>query len=160
MNIFVAIMPSPFGWLRLESDGDVLTACRWTDKAIGDSSDTLQEDSGDVPLCITAALRQLDEYFRGGRRTFDLPIRLCGTDFQKAVWHQLSLIPYGTTISYSTLASLIGNPNAARAVAQACHRNPLAVIIPCHRVIGANGSLTGYASGVERKRGLLDIERN
>ena len=160
MNIFVAMVSSPLGWLRLESDGDVLTACSWTDKAIEESSDKKLKEVCDEPECITAARRQLDEYFRGERKAFDLPIHLCGTDFQKSVWHQLSLIPYGTTISYSTLAKLIGNPNATRAVAQACHRNPLAVIIPCHRVIGANGSLTGYAAGVERKRGLLDIERN
>ena len=154
------MVSSPLGWLRLESDGDVLTACSWTDKAIEESSDKMLKEGSNELECITAARRQLDEYFRGERKAFDLHIHLCGTDFQKSVWHQLLLIPYGTTISYSTLAKLIGNPNATRAVAQACHRNPLAVIIPCHRVIGANGSLTGYAAGVERKRGLLDIERN
>ena len=83
---------------------------------------------------------------------------LCGTDFQKAVWHQLSLIPYGTTISYSTLASLTGRPKAARAVAQACHCNPIAIIIPCHRVIAAGGGLGGYSGGLEVKRFLLRLE--
>ena len=125
---------------------------------VDESGDAIQGDGKDEPECFTAARRQLDEYFRGERSAFDLPIMLCGTDFQKAVWHQLSLIPYGTTISYSTLASLTGRPKAARAVAQACHCNPIAIIIPCHRVIGANGSLTGYAAGLERKQGLLNIE--
>ena len=155
------MVSSPLGWLRLEAEGDALVGCTWIDKPKFDENcDDMQGEDNVEPECITAARRQLGEYFRGERRTFDLPLKPCGTDFQKSVWHQLSLIPYGTTISYSTLAKLIGNPNATRAVAQACHRNPLAVIIPCHRVIGANGSLTGYAAGVERKRGLLDIERN
>ena len=157
-NICVAMVSSPLGWLRLEARGNALTQCKWWDKPVDESGDAMQGEGKDEPECFTAARRQLDEYFRGERTAFDLPIMFCGTDFQKAVWHQLSLIPFGTTISYSNLASLIGRPKAARAVAQACHCNPIAIIIPCHRVIGANGSLTGYAAGLERKQGLLNIE--
>lgn len=161
MNIFVAMVSSPFGWLRLEAEGDALVGCTWIDEPTFDENCAVMQGEDNVePECITAARRQLDEYFRGERRAFDLPLKPCGTDFQKSVWHQLALIPYATTLSYSTLARLVGRPKAARAVAQACHRNPLAVIIPCHRVIGANGSLTGYAAGLERKQGLLNIENS
>lgn len=158
-NKYVAMFSSPLGWLRLEANGNALTACTWCDTALFEEKhDATQGGEKEEPECITAARRELNEYFRGERTTFDLPITLHGTNFQKTVWHQLSHIPYGTTTSYSTLATLIGCPKAARAVAQACHCNPIAIIIPCHRVIGANGSLTGYAAGLERKQGLLNIE--
>jgi methylated-DNA-[protein]-cysteine S-methyltransferase len=101
---------------------------------------------------------QLREYFEGRRRSFDVPLEPTGSSFELAVWTALREIPYGETVSYGELAARIGRPEAARAVGVANARNPIAVIVPCHRVIGADGSLTGYGGGLERKRLLLDLE--
>ena len=103
--------------------------------------------------------RQLSEYFEGKRTTFDLPLDPDGTPFQKRVWAELTRIPFGETISYRELARRVGSDGAARAVGRANSTNPIAIVVPCHRVIGADGSLTGYAYGVEMKRSLLDFER-
>lgn len=108
---------------------------------------------------FAAAREQLDEYFAGTRRTFDLPLAPVGTEFQHRVWAALTHIPYGETWSYGRLAAEIGNPGAARAVGLANGRNPISIVVPCHRVVGADGSLTGYAGGADRKRLLLDLER-
>lgn len=97
------------------------------------------------------AARQLEEYFQGKRKTFKLPLKLKGTEFQKLVWDALLTIPYGETRSYSEIACQIGRPKASRAVGMANHRNPVAIVVPCHRVIGKNGSLTGYAGGLDKK---------
>jgi methylated-DNA-[protein]-cysteine S-methyltransferase len=102
--------------------------------------------------------RQLDEYFAGARREFDLPLHAVGSEFEQRVWQALLEIPYGDTASYGEIARRVGAPDAARAVGVANARNPIAVIVPCHRVIGANGTLTGYGGGLERKRLLLDLE--
>jgi methylated-DNA-[protein]-cysteine S-methyltransferase len=107
---------------------------------------------------FTEVTGQLDAYFAGTLTQFEVPIRLEGTDFQRRVWAQLQEIPYGETISYGELARRLGNPGASRAVGLANGRNPIAVIIPCHRVIGANGTLTGYGGGLDRKVWLLDHE--
>lgn len=107
----------------------------------------------------TAVASQLSEYFAGKRKTFDLPLAPDGTEFQKRVWAELARIPYGKTISYAELARRVGSEGAARAVGRANATNPIAIVVPCHRVIGADGSLTGYAYGVEMKRSLLDFER-
>lgn len=101
---------------------------------------------------------ELEEYFRGERRTFDLPLHPEGTEFQKKIWEALQEIPYGETRSYGEIAERVGNPKACRAVGMANNRNPIAIMIPCHRVIGKNGSLTGYAGGVDLKRKLLELE--
>ena len=105
------------------------------------------------------AAKQLTEYFQGERTGFELPLDVEGTPFQKAVWDELRRIPYGETRSYSEIAKAIGKPGAARAVGMANHDNPIAVVIPCHRVVGRDGSLTGYAGGIELKAQLLSIER-
>jgi len=102
---------------------------------------------------------QLDEYFDGARQTFDLPIRLHGTSFQVEVWEQLRRIPYGETISYGELAKRVDRPEAARAVGAANGQNPIAIVVPCHRVIGADGSLTGFGGGLDWKRWLLTREQ-
>lgn len=104
--------------------------------------------------------RQLDEFFKGTRRTFDLVLAPEGTEFQKRVWAELLKIPFGETIGYGELAQRIGNPSASRAVGHANSKNPIALIVPCHRVIGANGTLTGYAGGLELKHKLLAWERS
>lgn len=110
-----------------------------------------------TPLLQRAAA-QLKEYLAGARRTFDLPLQPRGTPFQQKVWQALQQIPYGHTMSYGQLAARIGRPKASRAVGMACHCNPLPILIPCHRVLGASGSLTGYAGGLGQKRFLLALE--
>ncbi len=104
--------------------------------------------------------KQLDEYFAGKRKTFDLRLNPKGTPFQKKVWAALCEIPYGKTASYKEIAQAVGNPDAARAVGMACNKNPIAIVIPCHRVVGSNGALTGYASGLDRKKQLLEFEQS
>ena len=107
---------------------------------------------------LSLAVQQLDEYFSGRRTRFDLPLAAAGTEFQQAVWTALTHIPYGGTYSYGELAARIGRPRAVRAVGLANGRNPISIVVPCHRVIGANGALTGYGGGLERKRFLLELE--
>ena len=113
----------------------------------------------ETPL-IKEAYRQLNEYLQGNRKTFHLPLRMKGTDFQVTVWKALCDIPYGETRSYKQIAEAIGNPKAVRAVGMANNRNPLLVVVPCHRVIGANGKLVGYAAGIEKKEFLLKLEKS
>jgi methylated-DNA-[protein]-cysteine S-methyltransferase len=107
-------------------------------------------------LAKTAA--QLDEYFAGKRTEFDVPLDLAGTDFQRSVWQELSAIPFGKSVSYAQHAQKLGNPKALRAVGSAIGKNPVSIIVPCHRVIGSSGDITGYAGGLERKRFLLGLE--
>ena len=138
---------TPIGLLTLQADEAAVTAIRF-------GADGAQDAS---PL-LDAAEAQLREYFAGARRTFDLPLAPHGTAFQQRVWAALRTIPYGETRTYGELAAAIDSPNASRAVGMANHRNPIPIIIPCHRVIGANGTLTGYAGGLEIKRRLLALE--
>ena len=105
------------------------------------------------------AIAQLDAYFAGGLRGFDLPLDPIGTPFQRAVWKAISAVPYGATRTYGALAVAAGAPGAARAAGAATGRNPLGIVVPCHRIVGAQGALTGYAGGLERKRALLALER-
>lgn len=112
---------------------------------------------GDHPL-LRRAQAQLDEYFAGRRRRFDLPLAPQGTAFQRGVWFELAAIPYGATVSYAQLAARVGRPAATRAVGAANGRNPLPIVLPCHRVIGTDGSLTGFGGGLPRKRFLLELE--
>jgi len=112
-----------------------------------------------TPL-IDETIRQLDEYFNGLRKEFNLPLKPEGTEFQKNVWYNLIKIPYGKKISYKELADMSGNVKACRAVGMANNKNPIAIIIPCHRVIGSNGALTGYAGGLKLKAELLELEKN
>ena len=109
---------------------------------------------------LDKALKQIDEYFRGERKDFKLSLSPVGTVFQQKVWKELQKIPYGQTIDYKTLATRIGNPNASRAVGMANSKNPIGIVIPCHRVIGANGKLTGYAGGLDNKQLLLELEQS
>lgn len=115
----------------------------------------LQEN--ETPLLKEAA-RQLLEYFAGSRKEFDFPLSMSGTEFQVAVWKALQTIPYGETYSYKKIAEQIGNPKACRAVGMANHKNPICIIVPCHRVIGHNGKLVGYGSGLKMKEKLLKLE--
>lgn len=107
---------------------------------------------------LKPAIIQLNEYFEGKRQNFDLELSPCGTPFQRSVWQELQKIPYGQTVSYSFIAQKIGNPKGSRAVGMANNKNPIPIIIPCHRVIGKNGTLTGFGGGLDIKRYLLDLE--
>ena len=149
----VVIHQCPVGPLALVSDGVHLTGVHfpgWTQPEHGRSARDVVLDS---------ARRQLDAYFSGRSTVFDLPLGLEGTPFQLGVWSALLKIPYGETRSYAQLAADLGNPSATRAVGTANGRNPIAIVVPCHRVIGANGSLTGFGGGLERKRFLLRLEQ-
>lgn len=112
----------------------------------------------ETPL-LKKAKKELQEYGRGERSAFDLPLNAEGTGFQKTVWEALCTIPYGETRSYKQIAEQVGNPKGSRAVGMANHNNPISIIVPCHRVVGSNGSLTGYAGGMELKKTLLELER-
>ena len=149
-------LESPIGELLLCSDGASLTGLYMDTSGRPPLDGGWTENPSAAPL--PEAVRQLREYFEGTRREFDLPLRLQGTQFQQRVWHSLTEIPYGKTWSYGQLARRIGNPNASRAVGLANGSNPISILIPCHRVIGADGSLTGYGGGLERKRWLLAHE--
>jgi len=121
---------------------------------------SIQEGTELETTIIQEAHRQITEYLKGERKVFDLPIRLRGTDFQQQVWTALLDIPYGETRSYKQIAEAIGNPKGMRAVGMANNRNPLLIVVPCHRVIGANGSMVGYGEGVEMKEFLLRLEKS
>ena len=138
---------SPLGPLCLTETAGALTGLDWG----GAGQD-------ETPLLLEAE-RQLREYFSGARRDFELPLAPRGSAFQRSVWRALTAIPYGEVRSYGFIAAAIGNPRACRAVGMANHRNPLPILIPCHRVVGADGSLTGYGGGMERKRFLLELEQ-
>jgi methylated-DNA-[protein]-cysteine S-methyltransferase len=146
--MFTTIHPSPVGDILLRADDDG----RLTELYL--RHDGAQDTGGP----FDAVREQLDAYFAGERETFDVPMAVHGTDFQKRVWDQLVQIPYGETISYSELARRLGDPKLVRAVGLANGRNPISIIIPCHRVIGADGSLVGYGGGLERKQWLLEHE--
>ena len=145
---------SPIGMLRLTSNGNALTQL-----LIAREDDPDDEPvPADADSVLAAAREQLDAYFDMRLTRFDLPLEPRGTDFQRRVWDSLRAIPFGETISYAELARRIDNPKAVRAVGAANGRNPLMIIVPCHRVIGADGSLTGFGGGIDRKRWLLDHE--
>ncbi|MCG9792035.1 methylated-DNA--[protein]-cysteine S-methyltransferase [Flavobacterium algicola] len=138
-----------------------LGICKIVGNANGVTSISICEQelaSNEIPSALQEAVEQLREYFDGERTTFSLKLSPLGTDFQKKVWLELANIPYGTTVSYLELAKKIGDIKAIRAVANANGKNPLWIVIPCHRVIGTDGSLTGYAGGLPRKRWLLEHE--
>lgn len=143
---------SPVGPLLLAGDERALTRLEFATDA--EVPDGWQLDD----WRFSAEHRQLDEYFAGTRNGFDFPLRLKGASFDRAVWDVLREIPYGTTVSYGEIAARIGKPGRARAVGAANARNPIAIVVPCHRVVGANGALTGYGGGLDRKRDLLALE--
>lgn len=153
-----ATVESPIGPLTLVADGEDLVGLHMHDQRHGPDPAALGERAGAGSGVLGTARRQLEEYFGGERTEFDVPVRLEGTTFQCRVWEGLRGIPYGETVSYGELAGRVGKPGAARAVGLANGRNPVAIIVPCHRVIGADGSLTGYGGGLERKRWLLGLE--
>ncbi|VVN46926.1 Methylated-DNA--protein-cysteine methyltransferase [Pseudomonas fluorescens] len=148
---------SPVGELKLVANGSRLVAILWENDKPNRVRLGPMSEATDNPILLSAA-RQLQEYFAGTRNRFDLELEFTGTPFQKKVWQALLTIPFGETRSYSQIAEQIGHPSAVRAVGAANGRNPISIIAPCHRVIGASGKLTGFAGGLEAKELLLTLE--
>lgn len=149
---------SPVGTLRLTSDGEHLTGVYFAEHRHAPDDLGPEVSTEQAPPVLRRAAEQLAAYFRGERTTFDLPVHADGTAFQQRVWAALREIPYGQTWSYGELAAHLGQPGAARAVGLANGRNPVSIVVPCHRVVGSGGAITGYGGGVERKQVLLDLE--
>lgn len=169
--LYIQYYASPCGKMLLASVDDALCLCDWSGMPTAERNmhrlmrlwraergETLVAREESTPL-LWRAMKQLDEYFASSRRQFDLPLHPAGTDFQRRVWSALLEIPYGETRSYKDIAQRVGNLKAIRAVAQAIGANGLSILIPCHRVVGSDGSLTGFAGGLEVKKILLEIER-
>ncbi len=150
MKIYKTYYQSDIGLIEIAGDEKELRSV--------DFVETSEAPSFEVPTTLQECFRQIEEYFQGKRRAFQLPLRLEGTDFQKKVWQELMKIPFGKTTSYGEIAKAIGNEKAVRAVGQSNHNNPISIIIPCHRVIGRNGGLVGYGGGLWRKERLLRHE--
>ena len=144
------IYTSKIGNILITADEKFILTVSFTDEAVNFL------EKNDV---INLAVSQLDEYFKGVRKTFNLPLNPNGTEFQKRVWKELIKIPYGEIKNYKEIAKAIGNENSSRAVGNANNKNPIAIIIPCHRVIGTNKKLTGYAYGLDKKKKLLELEK-
>ena len=148
--MYEAFHKTPVGFVRIRAGEEHITSISIRDEEC-------VETPSDSPV-INLAIKQLDEYFEGTRKEFDLPLNQPGTDFQQQVWQQLLTIPYGKTITYGQQSHMMNSPLAIRAIASANGKNMLWIVVPCHRVIGTNGSLTGYAGGLWRKQWLLDHE--
>lgn len=156
MKTFFTEITTPLGMVTIQANPDGLLGI-WFETCTTKPDDLGVRDDHHPVLLQTK--RQLEEYFSGLRNEFELPIAATGTDFQQQVWHALTTIPYGETWSYQDLADAIGNPKAVRAVGMANGKNPISIVVPCHRVIGKSGKLTGYAGGIERKQRLLALEQ-
>lgn len=153
-NIAQSLYPLPFGGaLLIYAFNQKILRLEYSERAF-DKVQCLGNANDVIENCI----RQLDEYFIGKRKTFDLPIQTYGPPFSSQVWQHLAKIPFGTTVSYQDIAKKMGKPKSARAVGQACHNNPLPIIIPCHRVLSSSGKMTGYAYGIDKKEWLLAHE--
>jgi len=153
--LYVAVLPSPIGALTLVAELEAVKTI-W----FPGSPDQVDPAWSEGSALLRETARQLEQYFAGRRQTFDLPLDPDGTPFQREVWAELTRIPYGTTTSYAELARRIGRPSAVRAVGAANGANPIPIVIPCHRVIGRDGALTGFGGGLDRKRFLLELEAN
>ena len=162
--LYRAVLESPVGPIQLIAEDHYIIRLDFYQGGLQDCQAFLRRYFGEASFAdgpcraLTQAMGQLDEYFGGTRRDFDIDIKLYGTPFYQKVWAELCNIPYGACISYKTLAERCGTGKAFRAVGQANHHNPISVIVPCHRVIGADGRMTGYGSGIEIKRFLLALE--
>ena len=145
---------SPIGTIKIEADDEYITAVYFIDK-----NSTLNTDVEEVNDSIIICKKQLQEYFNGIRKCFDIKLKfLKATEFQKKVWKELQKIPYGQTASYKEIAERINNPKGWRAVGNANNKNPIAIIVPCHRIVGSNGKMVGYAGGIDKKEFLLSLE--
>jgi methylated-DNA-[protein]-cysteine S-methyltransferase len=154
---YYSCVDCPLGRMFVQGDGQFVTGLFMPQHKGWRGPDASWQESH-APF--TVVREQLAEYFAGERQQFDVPLKLAGTPFQQRVWQELVRIPFGTTITYGELARRVGKPSASRAVGHANSRNPISIIVPCHRVIGANGKLTGYGGGVDKKQWLLAWERS
>ncbi len=145
------VFASPIGKIMITEQDNKITQIKFTDE------ECLKENNNISEILLKTKI-ELEEYFCGIRTDFDIPIKLNGSNFQISVWNELLNIPYGEVKTYGEIAKLIGNKNASRAVGMACNKNPLMIIVPCHRVIGKNKKLVGYASGIDIKQKLLNLE--
>jgi methylated-DNA-[protein]-cysteine S-methyltransferase len=143
---------SPIGTIEIVSDEDSIVKLDFVEEA--------GKNDGNIPEVLKKAVSQLDEYFKGKRKSFDLKLGVKGTEFQQSVWQQLRKVPFGNTATYGEIAKAIGNEKASRAVGGANNKNKIAIIIPCHRIVGSNGKMVGYAGGLWRKEWLLQHEKN
>jgi methylated-DNA-[protein]-cysteine S-methyltransferase len=150
-KIYKAYFNSPIGFIEIRGTEEGIISINFTD---------FQEETSEVPQILKECSKQLKEYFEGKRTKFDIKLLLKGTEFQRKVWNTLLTIPYGNTVSYRDIAKAVDNEKAVRAVGNANSKNPISIIVPCHRVVGSNGSLTGYAGKLWRKNWLLDHERS
>jgi methylated-DNA-[protein]-cysteine S-methyltransferase len=155
--IYFDCMPSPLGDMVLASDGDALSGAWFEGQRHQPPIGSAWQRRPDLPVLRRAAA-ELAAYFAGDRITFDVPLAPVGTPFQRDVWRAIAGVPYGATIAYRDLAARAGRPESIRAAGTATGRNPLSIIVPCHRIVGADGALTGYAGGLARKRALLALE--
>ena len=151
---------APFGVLTVVGSDLGIRYVMFANDAHPKHLEQLQISDTEIHGSVNDAITQLDEYFNGSRRDFDLPLDLCGTEFQVEAWKALADIPYGHTASYGQQAASIGRPKAVRAIGGANGRNPVAIVLPCHRIVGADGSLTGFGGGIEVKKWLLDHEQS
>jgi methylated-DNA-[protein]-cysteine S-methyltransferase len=151
VKIYQTFYKSPLGYIRITATRDSILTLYFEEKS--------GPGNHDLPFCMKECVKQIDEYFKGWRKAFYLKLAPRGTEFQRLIWRQLEKIPFGSVVSYSEIAGIIGKPNAFRAVGSANGKNPISIIIPCHRVVGSNGSLTGYGGGLWRKEWLLAHER-
>jgi len=149
--------PSPLGEMLLVANGDALAGVYFDGQKYLPAIAPDWREAPATPV-LRAARRQLDEYFKGARMRFDLSLAARGTDFQRAVWHAIAAVPWGLTASYATIAAGAGRAGSARAAGAATGRNPWSIVVPCHRIVGSAGALTGYAGGLDRKRALLTLE--
>ncbi len=143
------VIPSPIGNIRISSKDGCLSELRFTDE---------EPDGVILDQVLLSTIQQLEEYFERKREVFDMPIGLGGTDFQHRVWMEVASIPFGQTTTYMKISQKLGNPAAIRAVGAAIGANPILIVLPCHRVLGSDGNLTGYAGGLNRKKALLEME--
>lgn len=151
VKVYSVYLDTPVGPVEISGTKEGITAVRFVPQT--------QASSAEIPSCLRDGLQQLEEYFAGRRTDFSLPLLPQGTPFQRQVWEKLRQIPCGQTVSYRELAAAVGRPRAVRAVGRANATNPVNIIVPCHRVIGSDGSLTGYGGGLERKEWLINHER-
>jgi methylated-DNA-[protein]-cysteine S-methyltransferase len=149
MHTYYAYYDSPIGLIEVGATDESVTSLFFVNE---------RREGATSNVVSAEAIRQLDEYFAGKREEFELPLKLTGTEFQRQVWTELTSIPFGQTVSYGDLARAIGKPTAVRAVGAANGDNPISIIVPCHRVVGSDGGLTGYGGGLERKEWLLKHE--
>lgn len=153
-NTYTSYFKSPVGWLNITTSDNALMSIEFLKQ-----KPNKKAESKNLPAIMKKTKTQLEEFFAGKRKIFDLKLQMEGTDFQKKVWNALRKVPYGKTLSYKDIAEKVGSHKAYRAVGLANNKNPISLVVPCHRIVGSNGKMVGYAAGVAKKAWLLDFEK-